>query len=714
MATVTASKGSFSVKAYAGDNKTLLAFNLTPAAAKNLVGFTIACRPPATAGQAPASYYLFNELQFQTPGDHAQVSSEPANSTINAPIQKFRWTHVPGTNHQGLNPAVGDYVYTVTPRYVDAKQSMQPLDATLSVSVTVPVGPFQKDSLQLGFTRGYMQSEAFSHHFGLNAKLQPAGKTLLFDTTQQAGQNATGQTFTYQDEYAWMGSTARVQVFAVLNEALKDTNIQVDMFAYDLNEPDILNILLDLAAQGRIRIILDDASLHTNAAGTTPEDQFTKLFQQKQTGKSSIVRGAFGRFSHDKILILSRNGAAYKVLTGSTNFSVTGLYVNANHVLIFDDATVAGHYEQVFAESLTVLAGHPKPAASVAAAFAASDLATKPFTPSVPGVPPMTVTFSPHTDSDVTAVLNGISTRIQQEEGATKGSVLFAVMQLTGSASSVYSTLCAIHEQGNVFSYGISDAPSGTFLYKPGSPDGILVTGKPGKPTLPPPFDAVPSVPGHEIHDKFVVCGFNGSNPVVYCGSSNLASGGEALNGDNLLAIHDGDVATAFAIEALLLVDHYAFLDRYAAPKAASAKPAAGAAPKAAATKTAAKKSSAKAPAKKSASKKVRASVSHRVAPVQAALAAPKKAKKKSAQKAPTKVAAKKAPAKKAVAAKAPATKAVAKKAASSATPLVAKQPRSKQQAAAAAGMFLTPSDSWTAAYYTSGDLKNMERVLFG
>ena len=74
---------------------------------------------------------------------------------------------------------------------------------------------------------------------------------------------------------------------------------------------------------------------------------------------------------------------------------------------------------------------------------------------------------------------------------------------------------------------------------------------------------------GHQIHHKFVVCGFNGPDPVVYCGSSNLALGGEQLNGDNLLALHDEDVATVFALEALALVDHFNFLDRLAkGPKA--------------------------------------------------------------------------------------------------------------------------------------------------
>src|SRR5579859_1164517 len=139
MAPVSGSKNSFTVKAYAGDNKTLLAFNFTGSAgARNLAGFTIQCQP-----QGQPAYYLFNELQFEDPSKHAQVAAEKPNSTLNAPIQKYRWTHVPGSNHQGLDPAVGNYIYTVTPRYFDANHSMQPLDASLSAAVTVPVGPFK-------------------------------------------------------------------------------------------------------------------------------------------------------------------------------------------------------------------------------------------------------------------------------------------------------------------------------------------------------------------------------------------------------------------------------------------------------------------------------------------------------------------------------------------------------------------------------------------
>src|SRR6202008_2729610 len=121
-----------------------------------------------------------------------------------------------------------------------------------------------------------------------------------------------------------------------------------------------------------------------------------------------------------------------------------------------------------------------------------------------------------------------------------------------------------IHTEPNTFSLGISDAPQGVSLYPVGAKTGVLVSGKPGAVVLPPPFNQVPTIAGHEIHHKFVVCGFKGDDPVVYCGSSNLAPGGEQENGDNLLAIHDADVATAFTIEALELVDHYNFLDSLA------------------------------------------------------------------------------------------------------------------------------------------------------
>jgi len=553
MASKVATKGQFSVRAYIGDTKTLLAFNLDKAGTNNLAGFTIQCQPAQGAG-----YYLLNTLQFETPGDHAQDETEPANSSINAPFQKFRWLHVPGSAHQGLQPSLGSYTYTATPRYFNAAGALQPLDPSLSASVTVDVTPFESGNLALGFTRGYVQSQAFVHHFGQDALIRPDNKQLQFDTSVRSGANAQGVQFTYLDEYTWLGFTARARIFDMLNEVLNDKSLNLDMFAYDLNEPDVIGILLKLAAQGRIRIILDNASLH-HGTPPKPEDQFESLFRKAATGGAAILRGKFGRYAHDKVLIMRQGDTAEKVLTGSTNYSVTGIYVNSNHVLVFNDAQVAATYASVFEESWNDGASKPK--------FVKSQFSGKTFSFLSRGVPQMSIAFSPHAPDVAESLLGGIAQRIEQEgtQSKTEGSVLFAVMQLTGSNSAVLDALQKVHANEKIFSYGISDSPGGIELYAPGNARGVLVTGKPGPTILPAPFDQVAGIgAGHQIHHKFVVCGFNTDDAVVYCGSSNLASGGEANNGDNLLAIHDQDVATAFAIEALALVDHFNFLDSYA------------------------------------------------------------------------------------------------------------------------------------------------------
>jgi phosphatidylserine/phosphatidylglycerophosphate/cardiolipin synthase-like enzyme len=559
MSSITATGSVVTVKAYRGDAKTLLAFNLDKGATKNLAGFTLYCEPPGKPG-----YYIYNMLRFKDLSQHAQIVTEPPTSSVNAPIHKFRWVHVPGLVHQGVTPVYGKYTYTVTPRYFDENEALEPIDATLSTSLKIEVSPFVDDDLEVGFTRGFTQSQAFVRHFTRKAKIRPPGKDLLFDTTKEAGVNDAGDHFTYAEEYEWLGFTARTRIFDLLKEIIATKALRLEMFAYDLNEPDLIDAVLELAGQGRARVILDNSALHHKKNGSAPEDKVEKLFRQAMKGDADILRGKFGRYAHDKVLIASRKSGntltPEKVLTGSTNFSVTGLYVNSNHILIFTDPKVAGWYSQVFN---LVWSEDAK-----AAAFRKAAEASKTFSLGPSSSPRVEITFSPHDEAFATRVLKGIADRIAKEgtQGKITGSVLFAVMGLADGTGPVLPALRTLHQNQKIFSYGISDNPGGIFLYRPASKAGVLVTGKPVKTQLPAPFNQVPNIGGvkHQVHHKVVVCGFNGSDPVVYCGSSNLALKGEQVNGDNLIAIHDEDIATVFAIEALALVDHFDFLDRHA------------------------------------------------------------------------------------------------------------------------------------------------------
>src|SRR6185295_16208066 len=130
-----------------------------------------------------------------------------------------------GNFHQGNEVFYGPYTYTVTPRYFDKKGLLQTIDLSLSISITIIVQPFSLGNVELGFTRGFVQSQAFENHFGKKAILGPAGKELVFDTDSVAGKNNDGEQYTFKDEFTWSGFTAREKIFRILGEVLNDVTL---------------------------------------------------------------------------------------------------------------------------------------------------------------------------------------------------------------------------------------------------------------------------------------------------------------------------------------------------------------------------------------------------------------------------------------------------------------------------------------------------------
>ena len=440
------SKDGFSFKVYQGAQMTLLTMDLVQQpAAGTFAGFTLEYTGP-NAPRRP----IKNLLNF--------AGTDSITSSVDSPFQAFKWVHFPGSYSQNP-PPFGNWDYHATPRFFDANKKLLPLDAGKTVTVTIPVGDFSKGGLEIGFTRAFLKSQAYASHYGAKTKLKPTGDW-LFDMTKKAG-TKNGHDFTYADMYVWLGYTARRQIYEPLDEALNDNTVEVEMFAYDLNDPGVAQRCLDLAAAGRIRMILDNAALH----------------HVTQPGKPP---------------------------TEEDDFEVR-----------FNAAAAAGF-------------------------------------------PRTEITFSPHDDTRAAEVLDEITALIQKP---STQSVLFAVMEMGDtSTGTLIRALRDLHKNDSIYTYGVTDNSSGDIsLYKPGRKNGLLIDATQAKRELPPPFKTEASLPGHAIHHKFVITNFNRSTARVWCGSSNLALGGEKANGDNLICITDDDVATAFAIEAMRLTDHYNF-----------------------------------------------------------------------------------------------------------------------------------------------------------
>ena len=190
-------------------------------------------------------------------------------------------------------------------------------------------------NFDLGFSRGYLSSQAYAERFH-NQPVEPSPPSIDFDTKP------------YAERYSWLGSHAGKLIFEFLDETVSDPKRSVDIFAYDLNEPDLIRKMEALGS--RLRLYLDNSSSHVAAKGdkTPPREVAALAAITKSAGKENVKVGHFKRFAHNKILIQKRDGKPVKVLSGSANFSVRGLYVQSNNVFVFDDSATAALYEEAF------------------------------------------------------------------------------------------------------------------------------------------------------------------------------------------------------------------------------------------------------------------------------------------------------------------------------------------------------------------------------
>jgi hypothetical protein len=454
---------------------------------------------------------LKNRLSFKGGlTSETELTPEKRSESNRAPFQTFHWVHFPGAGP-------GKYVYTVYACYFKEDETVE-LGQGVQVEADLSYRAFS--NLELGFTRGSISSQAYIDRFK-NADIRPKVKSIDFDTAP------------YEAQYEWLGAHARKMIFDFLEECSNDPSISVDVFSYDFDEPDIIG---KLAAMGsRVRVFQDNADLHTKPGAVEPE-----VVSKLREAGAAVKTGNFGRFAHDKVMIQKKNNKAIKVLTGSANFSLRGLYVQANSVLVFDDPITAGLYEQAFEQAFNDESG-----------FKSSNIASQWFEATTNNAPPVSISYAPHKTA---FSLDTVSEVID----SAKSSVFFAVMETTGGGP-VIPALENLSDKDGILSLGTIEQSGQLKLFKQGKNSGVTSFSFLKK-NVPKPFQAEWSGGlGQVIHHKFVVCDFNSDDPVVFCGSSNLSKGGETSNGDNLIEIRDANLAYYYAIEAIRLFDHYRF-----------------------------------------------------------------------------------------------------------------------------------------------------------
>lgn len=503
-------------KLYRGEGVALLAFDLDAGRASNdFAGFTVEVRYPGSDHWGA----LRNRLHF----DYPPVPERPRSfKSTEAPFQKFRWIHVP------TQVPAGEFSYRVSTRYMAANGS---LSTGATVENSISLEPQTIDGfVNVGFTRGFASSQAYVDGFENESGILPApGSPASASLEHDMGP--------FERHYAWLGFEARRLVLQVLDEVAADPELTLDALIYESKEPDILQRIEALG--DRVRAIIDNH-------GEQGEDESCETISAQRLAEAGaqVKRMHFGRQQHNKVLLVRREGRAIRVLAGSTNFSLRGLYIQANNALVFDDETVAAKFGEMFDAYWQSPKTFRQNALSKQWWLVRDQAGTR-----------VSLCFSPHTDNGLS--LDPIAAAIEEAESSVLYSIVF-LSQITGRVRDALDELML----RSLFSYGVAQRTNGLAVAKPDGSLGLLPFAYLAQ-NAPEPFKSEWSgnTTGHSnmVHHKFLVTDFNGERPTVFTGSSNMAHGGEKDNGDHLIRIEDRKIAIAYAIEALRLFDHFHF-----------------------------------------------------------------------------------------------------------------------------------------------------------
>jgi phosphatidylserine/phosphatidylglycerophosphate/cardiolipin synthase-like enzyme len=138
---------------------------------------------------------------------------------------------------------------------------------------------------------------------------------------------------------------------------LRRARATLDVAVQELDCEPIAREIIAAAARGvRVRVVLERDYLREPAPRTQPLDPGGRHEPNRRL-LAALLRAGIEVTSdlnpeifHQKFVVRDREGSRASVLTGSTNFTDTGVSVNANHLVILDSKRVADSFGAEFEE----------------------------------------------------------------------------------------------------------------------------------------------------------------------------------------------------------------------------------------------------------------------------------------------------------------------------------------------------------------------------
>jgi phosphatidylserine/phosphatidylglycerophosphate/cardiolipin synthase-like enzyme len=456
------------------------------------------------------------------------------------PVQKFSWKDL--TAKRG-----GLYQYRILPM-VGTPGNLQPAPSPVWETNPVHLTPDRGDAFTF-FNRGILSTQSLAHQLpgGTDARMFK----VLSDRIDQPGDplrlSLTGQLLE--------------GVRTLLDRAAR-TGGHCYCALYELTDPELLQLLI---GSPYVHVILSDAG---------EDDSTNRPARQSLEESHTDVRSRImptGHIGHNKFVVyVDSQDRPQAVLTGSTNWTDTGLCGQANNAMIIENAELASAYRAYWerlSQDTEAAAGEAKELQG--AAFRKAN--KTPVDVKLADGANIRVWFSPNTTQKSKTTTSAAPPDLDEVFGlikAARQAVLFLAFQ-PGSPSIVDAIAAAQAANPALFVRGAVTDPKAASTFQT---ELFHLSGKKPDATVVPTtaikdqfsfweHELLKDPAGHAIiHDKIVVIDPFSPNCVVVTGSHNLGYRASYNNDENMLIITGKrKLAEAYAAHVLDVYDHYRF-----------------------------------------------------------------------------------------------------------------------------------------------------------
>ncbi len=491
------------VQAIAGTYVVLLGMNANESARKGLLGFAIQ-RQDLTENE---QYWLAGFRTFKETAPNPKPGS--LVTTHEHPIQAFLWgDYTAKPDHH--------YKYTVIPVYG------QPKKLEYGDGITVDVNTENEDQgkYAIFFNRGVAGSQAYARKFG-NKK------------PNEVPDNAA---------YKWLSRGLEEAIIEFIGQANgKDYSLRASV--YEFSWPNVLNAFKKAATIADVKIVYDCRKPNPKKTSDTAiKKAGLRDYMIKRKSNPSYI-------SHNKFIVLLKNGKPIEVWTGSTNFTEGGIFGQSNVGFIIRDSEIAEKYLEYWNDL-----AKDTPAKTLRHTNIEN-------TPDLSGAPSKGITpiFSPRPDLNI---LEWYAQRMGSAKNVLGFTAAFGVNKMLADV---------LAEDGNDLRYILLEKKGPTFNQFSKVKNNMIALGTVLDQNVIEKTKLYrwlgESLTGlntfvEYLHTKYFFLDPLSNDPTVISGSANFSVASTKNNDENMIIIHgDTSVADIYLGEFMRLWDHFYFRD---------------------------------------------------------------------------------------------------------------------------------------------------------